>query len=172
MKGALHDDDLDNIMNCMANPKEVVESIERAVATFGKKDMDMSDVIMSLSTLGTSFHTMIDAIKTCDNEVTQREVKILMKMLENFKNPKDLAYKIGTNIIVNGVDIYNEMSAAYTNYMGKEYENFGKDLGISLSLVFIGASNAAKLQPGAAKVMQSMAEMQLYPELSVQVYHD
>lgn len=48
MKGALHDDDLDNIMQCMANPKEVVDSIENAISTFGKKDMQMTDVIMSL----------------------------------------------------------------------------------------------------------------------------
>lgn len=83
-----------------------------------------------------------------------------------------MAYKIGSNIIVNGVDIYREMSAAYTNYMGKEFEDFGKDIGVSLSLIFIGASNAAKLQPGAAKVMESMAEMSLYPDLTSQVYED
>ena len=156
----------------MANPKEIVESIENAIGTFGKKDMQMQDVIMSLSNLGISFHHMIDAIKHCDNEVTQREVKILTKMIENFKNPKDLAYKIGTNIVINGVDIYNEMSAAYTNYLAKEYESFGKDIGISLSLVFIGASNAARVHPGAAKVMESMADMMLYPQLTEQVYHD
>lgn len=119
-----------------------------------------------------SFHHLIDAIKHCDNEVTQREVKILTKMLENFKNPKDLAYKIGTNIVINGVDIYQEMSAAYTNYLAKEYEGFGKDVGISLSLIFIGASNAARVNPGAAKVMESMADMMLYPQITEQVYQD
>jgi hypothetical protein len=95
-----------------------------------------------------------------------------MKMLESFKDPKELAYKIGANIMVNGVDVYREMSAAYTNYMGKEYEAFGKDIGISMTLIFIGASNAARINPGAAKVMESMAEMNLYPQLTEQVYHD
>lgn len=91
-------------------------------------------------------------------------------MIEKFKEPKELAYTIGSNIVVNGVDIYREMSAAYTNYYAKEYEAFGRDLGVSIALVFIGASNAAKLDPGAAKVMQSMAEMQLYPELTSDIY--
>lgn len=93
-------------------------------------------------------------------------------MLENFKNPKELAYKIGTNIVVNGVDIYKEMNAAYTNYQTKNYEAFGKDIGVSLALVFIGASNAAKLNPAEAKVMESMAEGQLYSEITGQVFHD
>jgi hypothetical protein len=172
MKGTLHDDDLDNIMQCMADPEDVVGSIERAIGDFSKKDLEMADVMASLTRLGTSFHKLVNAIKNCDNEVTQEEVKILMKMLESFKDPKELAYKIGANIAVNGVDIYREMSAAYTNYMGKEYEAFGKDIGISMTLIFIGASNAARVNPGAAKVMESMAEMNLYPQLTMQVYDD
>merc|ERR1711912_163031 len=98
-------------------------------------------------------HHLVEAIRQCDNDVTARELKIMMKMLENFKNPKEMAYKIGSNIIVNGVDIYREMSAAYTNYMAKDFESFGRDIGVSLALIFIGASEAAKANPGAAKVM-------------------
>lgn len=82
MKGALHTDDLDNIMSCMANPKEIVDSIETAVASFGKENMDMQDVMMALTNLGMSMHHLVDAIKKCDNEVTARELKIMMKMIE------------------------------------------------------------------------------------------
>lgn len=172
MKGTLHTEHLDNIMNCMANPKEVVSSIEGAIAEFGKKDMALPEVMMALQKLGTSGKKMMDAIKQCDNDVTQEEMRILGKMVESFKEPKELAFTIGTNMVVNGVDIYREMSAAYTNYLAKEYESFGRDLGVSLTLVFIGASNAAKVDPGAAKVMESVAEMKLYPEISGQIYND
>lgn len=41
-----------------------------------------------------------------------------------------------------------------------------------MTLVFIGASDAAKLNPGAAKVMESMATMELYPSITGQVYTD
>lgn len=63
-------------------------------------------------------------------------------MYEAFKDPKALAQKAGKNMIVNGVDIYHEMSAAYTNYNAKEFEGFGKDIGIALALVFIGAGDS------------------------------
>jgi len=74
--------------------------------------------------------------------------------------------------MVNGVNIYQEMNAGYTNYLAKEYEAFGRDVGVALTMIFIGASNTAKLNPGAAKVMQSMATMELYPEITGEVYND
>lgn len=132
----------------------------------------MSDVVTGLTRLGTSFQKLVTAIKKCDNEVTAKEVKILTKMLESFKDPKELAYTIGSNIVVNGVDIYREMSAAYTNYLAKEYESFGKDIGISMTLIFIGASNAARVNPEGAHVVESMAESNLYPSLTQKVYSD
>ena len=49
-----------------------------------------------------------------------------------------MAVEVGKNVVVNGVDIYRELSAAYTNYLGAEYEAFGNDVGVALALVFIG----------------------------------
>jgi hypothetical protein len=44
--------------------------------------------------------------------------------------------------MVNGVKIYLEMSAAYTAYNEGQYEQFGKDIGIAMALVFIGAGDS------------------------------
>jgi hypothetical protein len=40
---------------------------------------------------------------------------------------------------VNGVDIFNDMNSAYTDYYAKEYEEFGKHLGAAMALTFIGS---------------------------------
>lgn len=50
--------------------------------------------------------------------------------------------------------------------MAKQYEEFGKDIGVSLALIFIGASNAAKINPGQAQVMESMAKGSTYQDMS------
>ena len=60
-------------------------------------------------------------------------------MVETLKNPKQLLYDSGEHLFVNSVDIYNVMSAAYTNYKAPEYEAFGKDVGISLAMILIGS---------------------------------
>lgn len=68
-------------------------------------------------------------------------------MANAFKKPEDLAVEVGKNVVVNGVDIYRELSAAYTNYLGAQYEEFGRDIGVSLALVFIGSNSGANLDP-------------------------
>ena len=166
IKGTLHDDDLSNIMQCISDPKQVVDDFEFAISNFSKKDMEMTDVMASLTKIGMSVKKLAAAAKECDNEVTKREFEILQKMVSRFSDPKTFAYEMGTNIVINGVDIYREMSAAYTNYLGKDYESFGRDIGVSLALIFIGASDAAKANPGAAKVMESMAQMETYPSIT------
>jgi hypothetical protein len=79
-------------------------------------------------------------------------------MSEAFKKPEDLAVEVGKNIVVNGVDIYRELSAAYTNYLGAQYEDFGRDIGVSLALVFIGSNSDANVDPKSKTVMMSYAE--------------
>ena len=60
-------------------------------------------------------------------------------MLTAFSSPKDYGYKVGQNLMVNGVDIFREMGAAYTNFKAEEYEAFGKDVGICLAMILIGS---------------------------------
>jgi len=166
IKGTLHDDNLENILQCITDPKQIIDDFEFAIANFSKKDMEMTDVMASLTKIGMSVKKLADAAKDCDNDMTKKELEILQKMVGRFSDPKTFAYEMGANIVINGVDIYREMSAAYTNYLAKDFESFGRDIGVSLALIFIGASDAAKANPGAAKVMESMAHMQTYPSIT------
>ena len=63
-----------------------------------------------------------------------------MRMINNFKDPASFAMTARKNLWVNGIAIGREMSAAYTNYIEKEYEGFGRDIGVALALVFVGSS--------------------------------
>ena len=90
-------------------------------------------------------------------------MQILGEMYEGFKHPKALAQRAGENIIVNGVEIYKEMSAAYTNYQAKEFEGFGRDIGVAMSLVFIGAGES-HASNGARQSAMKLVEAQLYPD--------
>jgi len=50
---------------------------------------------------------------------------------------------------INGVEIYEELSAAFVNYHGRDYEAFGRDVGVLLAHVYIGANDVALLSPRA-----------------------
>lgn len=90
-------------------------------------------------------------------------MQILGEMYEGFRHPKALAQRAGDNIIVNGVEIYKEMSAAYTNYQAKEFEGFGRDIGVAMALVFIGAGDS-HASNGARQSAMKHVDAELYPE--------
>jgi hypothetical protein len=55
----------------------------------------------------------------CDPSITKREIQIITRMIQNFSNPASLAIVARENLWVNGISIYTEMTAAYTNYHEK-----------------------------------------------------
>lgn len=162
MKGALHTAELDNIMSCIHNPTAFIKDVEKAVKTFNNEDMAAAQA--GLAELGLSFAVLVKGVKDCDSETTERELEIFNAMLKNFEDPKSLAIRAGKNIIVNGMDVYKEMSAAYTNYRAGDFEGFGRDVGVALALIFIGAdSSASNIDPNARKAAMHLVEAELYP---------
>lgn len=91
-------------------------------------------------------------------------------MLESFVHPKSLKFKSGQSIVINGVNIYNEMRAAFTNYIGKQYKQFGKDVGVALALTYIGANDVAKLNPDYTQEIMIDASQSVVPLFDKQVY--
>jgi hypothetical protein len=76
----------------------------------------MAGVTTGFMDLAAAFNSLAKGIKDCDKETTKRELEIFEHMLVAFKDPKSLAIEAGKNMVLNGVEIYHEMSAAYTNY--------------------------------------------------------
>jgi len=161
MKGALHSEDFDHFLACVEDPKDVMTKLEEAVKEF--QDESVTGVSTALFKIGDAVSTVAKGIKDCDKDVSAREMQILGEMYDGFKHPKALAQRAGENIIVNGVEIYKEMSAAYTNYQAKEFEGFGRDIGIAMALVFIGAGES-HASNGARQSAMKLVEAQLYPE--------
>jgi hypothetical protein len=75
-------------------------------------------------------------------------------MLESFKDPKSFAFHVGKDLLVNGVDIYHQISDAVTQYRAGKYESFGEDVGDSLALVLIGKSDKKKAKKASKKRLQ------------------
>lgn len=72
---------------------------------------------------------------------------------------KDIAIKTGSNLMVNGVNVFREFSAAYTNYFAKHYEQFGKDIGSALALVFIGKD---QLETETGKKLRDIIDAEVF----------
>lgn len=124
----------------------------------------MASISTGFMDMAAAFNNLAKAIKDCDSEVTKRELEIFESMLKEFEHPKSLAIEAGKNIALNGVEIYKEISAAYTNYKVGEFEGFGRDLGVAMALVFMGACDPSVTAcSDSTEAMKSMVKQQLYP---------
>ena len=101
VKGALHTEDLDDILSCLDDPDSFIQDVEKAVSEF-----DERDVSSGLFDLGLSFSALAKGIKDCDSDTTEREIIIFKEMIRSFLEPKSLSIKAGKSFTVNGVDIY------------------------------------------------------------------
>merc|ERR1712216_215671 len=56
----------------------------------------------------------------------------------SFSSPTSFAYHIGHDLIVNGVNIFNEINGAINYWKAPDYNKFGFDVGHALAMVIIG----------------------------------
>ena len=77
------------------------------------------------------------------------EAPKLLKALEALKNPKEFAFHIGKDLIVNHADIFREVSASIDDYHAQKWENCGKDTGAALSKLLVGTNEMSLMSLAA-----------------------
>merc|ERR1712046_457438 len=115
LKGTLHVENIDTLKN------ELVKAIPNLV----KENPNVLDILSAVTGLGKAFKDLGELAGKCESDLKDsRELQLFKDMTDNFKNAtkKDIAIQTGNNLVVSGVDIYRELSAAYTNYFAAEYE--------------------------------------------------
>lgn len=60
-------------------------------------------------------------------------------MLKVFKNPHTFVFHVGKDLMINGVQIYKEISDAIMQFEQAKYFDFGEDLGLALAQLIFGA---------------------------------
>lgn len=119
------------------------------------------DIVVGVNNLGKSFKTLANITNTCETDLKDsKEMEVFFEMVYTFENAeaKDIALTVGKNVFVSGVDIYRELSAAYTNFFAKQYHQFGIDIGAAFALVFIGPAQASKLSDDDQNKLKSMID--------------
>ena len=144
LSGALKTEDLNDYVTCIQDSEQVVGDIEDAVASFEKQTT--TGVITGLGDLADALTVVGAAIGTCSQQKDIAQLKKLEEMLKQFKNPKSFAFHVGKDLLVNGQDIYHQISDAVAQYRAGKYEAFGEDIGSAMALVLIGKYEGPKQQ--------------------------
>merc|ERR1712070_483211 len=129
--------DLDTMQDCLANTENEIKDVQEAIELLEKKTPQ--DVLNGLGKLGSAFKLLPKAVEQC--EAAAKDVKDdaskLQKALEVLKHPKEFAYHVGKDLIVNHKNIFHEVSAAVDDYREKKWEECGKSTGAALSELLV-----------------------------------
>ena len=127
--------EIPDVMTCITDAESVVTEVETAYTDFAKETFDgVRDGIVEI---GTMVQTLASTIQACSGAVTQ--IQSLISMAKNFADPASFAWHAGKDLLIHGVDIYNEINSAITDYESSNYKGFGENVGKALAQVLVGA---------------------------------
>lgn len=86
--------------------------------------------------LASAAKNLPEHLRDCKGAVD--DYKQLFEALKQMEHPKEFAFHIGKDILVNGKDIYHHIQAMIQDFKEKNFKNFGKELGIILEEILVG----------------------------------
>lgn len=133
---------LDEMKDCLASSKSELRDVEDAIELLEKKDAH--DVLDGLGKLGSALELLPTTVHDC--EAAAKDVKDeapkLVEALEALKHPKEFAFHVGKDLVVNHAEIFQQVSAAINDYHGQKWEDFGKSVGAALSEILVGSAES------------------------------
>ena len=114
------------VIPCITDLNQITASIEQAVSDFELKTF--KGVRKGISDLAEAFSIMPQAMKLCTKS-THETANTVEKVLEEFRSPWSLLYHVGKAIVLDGHNIYSELSGAITAWKHQDWFKCGVDLG-------------------------------------------
>lgn len=97
---------------------------------------DLADVKKGLKELGQALEALPEAMEEC--KVSISEVQKIKDVLKTFKSPISFAYHVGKDLVVNGVQIFEDIEEAIADYKLGEFKEMGQSVGKAMQRLIIG----------------------------------
>jgi hypothetical protein len=143
LKGAVQAEGLTDIEKCIQDAEGVVSDAETAIADFEKKDLN--DIVAGFKALADLVTKVKSGMSDCGH--LSGDLHKLETIVATFTNLPAFAWHVGSDLLVNGVDIYNDIDHAITNFKSSNWEQFGENVGDASAKVFLGAEELVKVMP-------------------------
>lgn len=142
LMGALKAESFGDLASCITDVDEAVVDINKAIQDF--RSEDSTGVKSGLSDLEGAIIEIAKAVKDCSD--IKNDWEKMVEMATAFSNPMSYAYHVGKDLLVNGVDIYNDITDAMRNWEDASYESFGENVGDALAKLLIGEEDIVVIQ--------------------------
>lgn len=140
LMGAI-DADFGDLHSCITDGELIVKDAENAWNDF--KSKDIHDITNGLKALGDAAFKIKAALTDC--KAIKGDFEKLAQLAASFSNPESVAWHLGKDLIVHGVDIFNEIEAAVAAMEAnpRDYYHFGYNVGKAGAQIIIGEEQEA-----------------------------
>jgi hypothetical protein len=135
LKGAVEAEGLTDIEKCIQDAEGVVQDAETAITDFEKKDLN--DIVSGFKALADLVTKVKAGMQDCGH--LSDDMHKLETIIATYSSLPAFAWHVGKSLLVNGVEIYNDINSAITDYRASNWEKFGEDIGDASAKVFLGA---------------------------------
>jgi len=147
---------VEDVATCVKNAVTVGEDFEQAIADFVTEDA--TKVKEGIRLIGEALQVLPDAMTECQAAVS--EVQKIVALLKTFTSPMSFVYHVGKNLIINGVEIFNEVNSSYKAYQTADFYNFGYYLGEALAQLLL-TQKTSTFETTEYEMFTSLSEEQL-----------
>ena len=134
LRGAINAEGLNEIAKCVSDLESVVVDVDTAVKDF--KAGGATNVLNGLKALGDTFKQVGSSMKDCSS--TQADWDKLKAMADVISSPWSFVYHVGKDLIVNGVEIFDDIATSITDWDNQDWEGFGFNVGEAAAKTLLG----------------------------------
>jgi len=134
LRGALDAENLTDISTCITDMETVFADTEQAVKDF--EAGGATNILAGLKELGNVLQLVETDMKDCS--AAKEDWPRLKALADVFKSPKNFAFHVGHDILVNGKDIFHEIEDSISEYKAENWEQFGLDVGTAAAKTILG----------------------------------
>ena len=132
LKGFFDSDTFPDVQTCLAEAETSFDGIKEAIDEIEQKTA--ASVKKGLHDLGEALEALKKAMVDC--KASTADVQRFVKALEDgFKKPLSFLFHLAKHCLVNGKEIYSELTAASADWKAEQYRAAGEQIGAALAKV-------------------------------------
>jgi len=119
--------------SCVRDANNFATLAEHAVELFSS--YSFTSVAEGIKDLGLALTTLTDAMADC--KAAKEDIEKISLAIAQLVSPQQLMYVVGTNLVLNGKDIFVEVRTAMFAWKNRDFETFGMALGSLLTKLLL-----------------------------------
>ena len=124
-----------DIENCVTDTETVAANLADAVMEL-RDAANATNAKAAIHDFGMTLEFLPGAITNCKSAATNDAADIA-EMIKNFESPLSFIFVVGKNLVLNGNEIYDEMTTAIADWDSQSWFAFGQNLGEAMAKTFL-----------------------------------